>query len=410
MRQCLDERQRSLLALTDKVIPALSERAARHDRDNTFPRDNYDDLRDSGLLRLTVPEELGGLGADQQDMLLILEKLAAADGATALAYAMHAAPLGSWALTWRRTGAPHLEQVLRLAATGHLTLAAIASEIGTSNLFIDAKTTATRVDGGFLLHGRKSFATNSAVATMWATTARFEDPDRGPRLLILLVDPTVEGITIEQTWDTLGMRATQSNDVVYDGLFVPDQGVVQSIPVGQFDAQVLETIICWTAPSFGAVYTGIAAGALNWAVERILHRGLETDARVQDAVADVEIALETSRSVLRRHAAEVMSGQLTGQLSVQEGLARCALVKNVCTNNAVAIMTRLADVLGGAAYQRTEPFERMWRDVQAGLIMPINNRTGKELIGASALGVALAPVSPMPRVPGATAEREGDRR
>ncbi|MEV4060365.1 acyl-CoA dehydrogenase family protein [Nonomuraea dietziae] len=383
------------------MIPALSERAARHDRDNTFPHDNYNDLRDAGLMRLTVPEELGGLGADQQDMLLVLEQLAAADGATALAYAMHVAPLGSWGLTWRRTGAPPLEQVLRLAAMGHLTLAAIASEIGTSNLFTDAKTTATRADGGFLLNGRKNFGTNSAVATMWATTARYEDPELGSRLLVLLVDPASEGITIEQTWDTLGMRATQSNDVVFDGLFVPDQGVVQSIPIGHFDVQVLETIICWTAPSFGAVYTGIAAGALSWSVQQIRRRGLERDARVQDAIADAETALEVNRSVLRRHAAEVTSGQLISQLSVQEGLGRCAFVKNVCTNNAASIMTRLADVVGGAAYSRAHPFERMWRDVQAGLIMPINNRTGKELIGASALGIALAPVAPAPQFPGA---------
>ncbi|MEU8103150.1 acyl-CoA dehydrogenase family protein [Nonomuraea muscovyensis] len=410
MRQCLDERQRSLLALTDKVVPALSERAARHDRDNAFPHDNYNDLRDAGLMRLTVPEELGGLGADQQDMLLVLEQLAAADGATTLAYAMHVAPLGSWGLTWRRTGAPPLEQVLRLAATGHLTLAAIASEIGTSNLFTDARTTATRVDGGFLLNGRKNFGTNSAVATMWASTARYEDPELGPRLLVLLVDPAGEGVTIEQTWDTLGMRATQSNDVVFDDLFVPDQGVVQSIPIGHFDVQVLETIICWTAPSFGAVYTGIAAGALDWAVEQIRRRGLERDARVQDAIADVEIALEVNRSVLRRHAAEVTNGQLIGQLGVQEGLGRCAFVKNVCTNNAAAIMTRLADVVGGAAYSRTQPFERMWRDVQAGLIMPINNRTGKELIGASALGIALAPVAPAPRFPGAAPSTGDERR
>ncbi|WP_440102516.1 acyl-CoA dehydrogenase family protein [Streptosporangium sp. H16] len=399
MRQCLDERQQRFLSLTDKVVPALAERAGRHDRDNTFPFDDYNDLREAGLLRLTVPEELGGLGAGQAEMLPVLERLASAGAATALAYAMHVAPLGSWALTWRRTGAPPLAQVLQLAGQDRLVLAAIASEIGTSNLFLDAKTTATRTEGGYRITGRKNFATNSSVATMWATTARYEDPDHGARLLVLLVDPSVPGITIEQTWDTLGMRATQSNDVVFDGLFVPEHGVVQSIPVGHFDAQVLETIICWTAPSFGAVYTGIAAGALDWAIAQIRRRGLAGDPRVQDAVADVEIMLEVNRSVLQRHAAEVSSHRLMEQLTVQEGLGRCAFVKNVCTNNAAAIMTRLLDVVGGAAYMRGQPFERMWRDVQAGLIMPINNRTGKELIGASSLDVAVAPVADL-QMPG----------
>jgi alkylation response protein AidB-like acyl-CoA dehydrogenase len=406
MRRCLDERQQRFLALADKVLPAFAERAAHHDRENTFPFDNYGDLRDAGLLRLTVPEELGGLGAGQEEMLLVLERLASADGATALSYAMHVAPLGSWALTWRRTGAPPLAQVLQMAGQDRLVLAAIASELGTSNLFVDAKTTATRVEGGYRITGRKNFGTNSAVASLWATTARYDDPDNGPRLLILLADPSAPGVSIEQTWDTLGMRATQSNDVVFDGMFVPEHGVVQSIPVGHFDAQVLETIICWTAPSFGAVYTGIAAGALEWTLGQIRRKGLENDPRVQDAVADVEIMLEVNRSVLERHAAEVSSHRLIDQLTVQEGLSRCAFVKNVCTNNAAAIMTRLLDVVGGAAYMRGQPFERMWRDVQAGLVMPINNRTGKELIGASSLGIAVAPVAApqMPGMPPAGAE------
>jgi alkylation response protein AidB-like acyl-CoA dehydrogenase len=62
------------------------------------------------------------------------------------------------------------------------------------------------------------------------------------------------------------------------------------------------------------------------------------------------------------------------------------------------------DVAGGSAYRRGEPFERMWRDVQAGLIMPINNHTGRELIGASSLGVELAPVAPS-QLPGGEGRR-----
>ncbi|WP_062355503.1 acyl-CoA dehydrogenase family protein [Herbidospora yilanensis] len=394
MRQLLTEREQSFLALADKVLPALSERAARHDRDNTFPADNYDDLRAGGLLRLTVPEELGGLGAGQGELLRVLERLATADGATALSYAMHAAPLGSWAHTWRRTGAPPLEQVLRIAGQDGLVLAAIASEPGIPALFMDAKTRATKVPGGFQLHGRKTFGTNSAIATMWAATARWDEAPDGPKVLIVMVDPSTPGVTIEPTWDTLGMRATRSDDIVFDGLFVPDMAVLQSIPVGHFDVQVLDMILSWTTPSFGAVYTGLAVAALDWAVDLARRNGLERDSRTQDAIADAEIAIETSRAMLQRHAADVMSGALVAQLPVQEGLARCALVKNVCTNNAAAVVNRLIDVVGGAAYRRGSAYERIWRDVQAGLFMPINNRTGKELIGASTLGVELAPVAP----------------
>ncbi|MGR6913113.1 acyl-CoA dehydrogenase family protein [[Actinomadura] parvosata] len=393
MRQCLNERQRDFVSLAEKVAPALTERAAQHDRDNVFPHDNYADLREAGLMRLTVPETLGGLGAEQGEMLLVLERLAQADGATALAYAMHVAPLGSWAAVWRQTGNPMLEQVLGIAGKDGLVLAAISSEIGVSNLFLDARTKADRVPGGFLINGRKNFATNSAVATHCATTAQYDDPELGPRLFVVFVDMSDPAVTVHQTWDTLGMRATQSNDVVFQDLFVPEQAVVQSVPIGHFDAEILETIICWQAPSFGAVYTGVAAAGLEWTIERIRRRGLTRDTRIQDAIAECEMLLEVNRSVLARHAQEFVSRRLVEQLGVQEGLARCAFVKNTCTNNAVAIYRRLVDVLGGAAYTRTQPFERLWRDVQAGLIMPISNHMAQELIGATALGVAVRPVA-----------------
>ncbi len=391
MRTCLSERGQKFLALADKVAPAFAERAARHDHDNTFPFENYDDLRAAGFMRLTVPEELGGLGADLADLLVVLERFAAADGSTSLAYAMHSSPVCSWAYAWRRSQDPQLAFPLQMAAQGKLVFAVIPSEIGTSNLYLDAKTKAERVDGGFRISGRKNFGTNTSVATHCATTARYEDPEYGPHLIGLLVDLSSPGVSIEPTWDTLGMRATQSNDVVFDNLFVPEQNLYHSVPVGHLDAKFLEQVFAHAAPCFGAVYTGIAGGALSWAVEQIHRRGLTRDARVQDAIAEAETLREINRSVLYRHADEVTSRRLFEQLGVQEGVARCAFVKNVCTNNAATIMRRLVDVLGGSAFVRSQPFEKMWRDVQAGLIMPISNRTGNELIGASALDVEVVP-------------------
>lgn len=146
-------------------------------------------------------------------------------------------------------------------------------------------------------------------------------------------------------------------------------------------------------PAFGAVYNGIAVGALEWAKRQVVRRGIAAQPLIMDTIARVEILVEQSRAVLYRHADEVDSGLLREQLGVQEGLARCAFVKYVCTNNAVEALTTLVEVVGGAAYVRKLPFERMWRDAQAGSFMPFANHAARELIGATSVGVELAPTT-----------------
>jgi alkylation response protein AidB-like acyl-CoA dehydrogenase len=384
--------QRDLVDRAGALADTFAERATAHDRDNTFPHRNYDDLREAGFLRLSVPTELGGLGAGLGEILPVLERLAMGDGSTALSVTMHISPLGQWANVWRRTRNPRLERLLRQAAQGTLVWASLTSEMGLRNDLTDARTVAVREPGGgFRLTGRKSFATNNAIATHASVTARHEDADGGPRLLLCQIALDQPGVSIHHTWDTMGMRATQSGDVGLDGVFVPDDAVVHSLPVKHLDARVLETVWAWAMPAFSAVYTGIAAGAVQWTAEAVARRGNAEDPVVQDVVGECTILVETSRALMFRHAEEVASRRLF-EAGVQAGIARCALVKYVASNNAVRVVRRLVDVLGGAAYTRALPFERMWRDAQAGTFMPMGNPAARRLVGANALGVRTAPV------------------
>lgn len=391
MNRCLTPRQQELVDIAGKLADTFAERAPEHDRENTFPRENYDDLRAAGFLRLTVPTELGGQGASLGELVPVLERLAMGDGSTALAVAMHISPIGQWASVWRHTRNPRLADLLTQAAQDTLIWASITSEPGMRNDMTDAKTAAVKVDGGFRLTGRKAYATNSAVATHCSTTARYEEAEGGPRVVLCRIALDQPGVTIHQTWDTMGMRGTQSNDLVYEDVFVADEDVVHSLPVGHLDARVFETVWSWAMGAFAAVYTGIAAGAVDWAVTALAARGKGVDPLVQDTIGECEILIESSRALTYRHADEVATRRLF-ELGVQEGIARCALVKYVASNNATLVLRRLVDVLGGASYSRKLPFERMWRDAQAGSFMPMGNPTARRIIGASALGVEIAPV------------------
>lgn len=391
MQQCLTPRQREILALAGELGDRFAERAGEHDRDNTFPLENYQDMRASGYLNLTVPEELGGMGASLLDLVLAQERLAMGDGSTALAVNMHLSPVGQWASIWRRTGDERLADLLRRVAGGEVVWAAFTSEPGVQNMMMDSNTVAERVDGGYRLSGRKIFCTNSEVATHSSITARYEDPELGPRLMIFRTATDAAGLELVRTWDTMGMRGTQSNDLEIDGLFLPDEALIHSLPVDHFDATVVRTVFAWAMPTFGTVYVGIAAGAMERAKEVIRKKGKQDDPLVQHSFAQMEMLLESARAVLWRHAEDAMSGALFDQVDVQQAQAKAALAKVVACDNAARIMSHIPDVLGGMSYSRKLPFERMWRDVQAGPIMPYNSHQAARLFGATSLGVELHP-------------------
>src|SRR5919106_160882 len=330
MEQCLTPRQRGLVELAARLADEFAERAGEHDRDGSFPFENYERMREEGYLGLTVPEELGGMGAGLLDLILAQERLAAGDGSTALAVNMHVSPIGQLASLWRASGDERLAGVLRRAADGRLVYASMSAEPG-DPILMSSTTTARPVEGGYRVTGKKIFGTESAVCTDFSTRALLDDPERGPSVIFFLLPRDVEGMTVKDTWDVMGMRATQSNDFELDDVFVPEEAVFHRYPAHHFDATMLKTVWGWAMPTFGAVYLGIGAGAMAFAREQVQARGRQDDPQVQHLFAEVEVLLETARAVLYRHAQEMDSGALYTDLPVQDGMARAVLTKYVTT-------------------------------------------------------------------------------
>ena len=393
MRQRLNARQQDLVELAGRLADTFATRAAEHDRESTFPFENYADMRAAGYLGLTIPEELGGRGADLREMLLAQERLAMGCGSTALAVTMHVSPLGQVGALWRLNQDERLGQFLREAATGEVVYASMTAERGHS-ILMTSNTVATPVEGGYRVTGDKIFGTESAICTHFSSMARVDDPDGGSRVIIFRLARPVEGMEVKDGWDTMGMRGTLSNDWTMRDVFVPEDAVFHSYPVGHFDSVLLRMTWSWAMPAFGAVYLGIAGGAMAYAREQVQARGREGDPAVQAAFAEMEILLETARAVLWRHTDEVISGDLFEGFSVQEGMARTMLTKHVPCNNAIRIVDLALEVVGGAGFFRRSPLERMYRDVRAGVIMPYNNPEARSLFGRNALGIQIAPEVP----------------
>ncbi|MDQ3379671.1 MAG: acyl-CoA/acyl-ACP dehydrogenase [Actinomycetota bacterium] len=395
MEQCLTARQREIVDLAGRLADEFAERAREHDREGSFPFENYERMREEGYLGLTVPEELGGMGAGLQDLILAQERLAAGDGSTALAVSMHVSPIGQLASLWRVSGDERLADVLRRAADGRLVYASMSAEPG-DPILMSSTTTARPVEGGYRVTGKKIFGTESAVCTEFSTRALLDDPEDGPTVIFFRLQRDVEGMTVKDTWDVMGMRATQSNDFDLDDVFVAEEDVIHRYPAHHFDGTMLKTVWGWAMPTFGAVYLGIGAGAMAFAREFALRTKKADLPEVQHLFAEMEVLLETARAVLHRHAQEMATGALYSDLPVQEGMARAVLAKYVATNNACGIVDRALHVVGGAGYFRRFPLERMYRDVRAGPIMPYTNLEAHDLFGRTALGIEIAPAVPLP--------------
>jgi alkylation response protein AidB-like acyl-CoA dehydrogenase len=390
MDRYLTPRQQTFVDLAGTLADEFAERAAEHDRDASFPFENYERMRETGYLGLSVPSELGGLGASLFEMCLAQERLAMGCASTALAVTMHISPIGQLATLWRAGLGSEIESLLRGAASGEVIYASMAAEPGFS-ILTDSSTKMTKVAGGFLVSGRKVFGTGSAVCTSFSTMGRYDNPDLGPRLMFFRVPRDVEGMVVHETWDTLGMRATRSNDFDLNEVFVADSAVFHSLPVDHFDATLVKTVWGWSMPVFGSVYLGIAAGAMEELRELVRRRRWEGRPEVQAAFADMEVLLESSRAVIRAHADDYESGRLYTDLPVQTAMARAVLPKYVATNNAVKIVDLVMQVAGGTGYFKSSPLERFYRDVRAGTIHPYNNFEALNLFGKTSLDLSIRP-------------------
>jgi acyl-CoA dehydrogenase len=365
-------------ALGDEFAP----RAAQHDRDNTFVFENFDRMRETGYLRLAVPEEFGGLGATMRQVCFAQAELARACASTALAINMHLYLTLSQVFRWRR-GAPGAEAVLRRVADEGIVL---MTSGGSDGIWPSGK--AVKDNGGYRISGRKVFCSQAPVADVLTAMAVYDDPAEGPVVLLAGIPMSAPGITILDNWDTLGMRATGSNDVLLEGVAIGEGQVAGRRPWGKVDP-ILRAAGVHFAPTVAAVYAGIAASARDEAV-RVLSGRKSPDGRtpaddptVQRLVGLMDVKLRTLWWSLLGALDELGDDYAPDDRT----LAAVMIAKRYVVTEAQAVVDLAMEAIGGSAYFKTSPLERAYRDVRAGLFHPMNPERTLLYAGRLALGV-----------------------
>jgi acyl-CoA dehydrogenase len=356
-----------------EIAPQLAAEEARADASNSFVAGNYKLLRERGFLELGVPAELGGHGLTRTELAAVLRTLAHHCSATALAFAMHTHPVAAAAWRWRNQKAPTDGLLRRVAAERIQLLSSGGSD------WLPGSGTATKVEGGYRIDARKVFASGAPTANVFMTTA-IEQTEQGPTVLMISIPMSAKGVSIVETWDTLGMRGSASHDVVLDGVFVPDAAVGGRRPAGVWHPS-MHIIAMVAFPLIYGVYTGIA-----------------------EAARDIAVAAAAKR-------ADTASLEMVGELHNEctaAGLAHDAMVAfaetaqpGADTTNAIftykALIARSAletvdlalEVAGGAGYFKRAGLERLFRDIQGARFHPLRSVPQRQLAGRLALGLPI---------------------
>ena len=376
-------------ALSDELLVRCHERAPGYDRDNAFFTEDFQELRDAGYLLLPVPAELGGGGATLAEVMREQRRLAYYAAPTALAINMHLYWVGVAADLWR-AGDRSLQWLLEEAARGHV-FAAGHAESGNDIPVMLSTTRAERVDGGWRFTGHKSFGSLSPVWTYLGLHGMDTSDPARPRIVHAFMPRNTEGYTIRETWDTLGMRATRSDDTILDGAFVPDRYVARVVPAGAagIDAFVLSTF-AWALIGFGNVYYGMARRALDLTVDGVkkrtsiaLSRSMAHHPGVQHQVAEMGLELEAIEPHLDRVADEWSRGVPHGAQWPMKILA----AKYRAVEGSWKVIDTALDLAGGFGIFRRAGIERLFRDARLGRIHPGNSLFAHEIIGKTLLGI-----------------------
>ena len=368
MTTTMDRTDTQFVELARRIGAVAEEHAADHDRDATFVTEAYAAMREHGYLALAVPTELGGLGASMRQVCHAQAELASHDGATALSVTMHLYLTLMQAYRYRN-GAPDAEAVLRRVAGEGIV---IATSGGSDWLW--PTTTAVPTDGGFLVTGRKAFCSQSPEATVVATSAVLGDPGDDAQVLHFSVPFAAPGVSIEETWDTMGMRGTASHDVVMTDVFVPADKIAGRRPYGEFGVPLMAAALHF-APVAGATYHGIAAGARDKAVAA-------SRAPRHRQVGLMDAKLSTSWWSLMGAVTDLGDDYAIDART----LAMVMLAKRHAVLTAREVVDLAMDVMGGRSFFRKAGLERAYRDVRAGTFHPLTPEATLAYAGKVALG------------------------
>jgi len=376
--QHLSAQQRELIDIAARLgCEKFAPRAARYDREASFPFENYADLREAGLLKICVPKAHGGLGADFATYVMVAAEIGRHCGATALSWNMHVS-----SCMWSGFIADALEMTPEQRVDHETNRARHYANIVEqgkvySQPFSEGGaaaagkapfgTLAHAMDGGYVINGKKIFASLAGAADFYGVLCTLDKPGATQRdSLYLAVPADAKGVRVVGDWDPLGMRGTVSRTLLLDEVFVPHS------------ARLMPERLYWQAAArfphmfatLSPTYMGIAQAAYDFTVAYLRAEvpGMPPVKRrmyptKQIAVAEMRVKLEQTRALFLQNARDAVVDP-DKDTRMRLYAAHYTIMENANALAALAIRT-----CGGQSMLKSLPLERLYRDSRCGSLM-----------------------------------------
>ncbi|WP_433584500.1 acyl-CoA dehydrogenase family protein [Microbacterium hydrocarbonoxydans] len=375
------------LFLPDELLGRIRDRAPVHDRENTFPQQDLDELREAGYLSILVPKERGGAGLGLEQAAILQQRLATAAPATALAINMHLVWTGV-AKVFSDRGVPGLEFVQDGAVAGEVFAFGI-SEGGNDLVLFGSDTSAVPTgDGGYAFTGTKIFTSLAPVWTKLGLHGLDTTSADAPKLVFAFIERT-DAVVTGVDWDTLGMRATQSRTTRLNGAVAEAAHVVRRIDPGPDPDPIVFGIFSVFEILLASVYTGIARRALDLAVQTVRQRtskktGLaySQDPDIRWRIADMALAYDALPPQIAALARDVDDQADNGP----RWFALLSGVKHRAITMAKHVVDQAMLTAGGGSYFSANELSRLYRDVLAGAFHPSDPESAHATAASAWLG------------------------
>ena len=376
MEYFLSEEQKTIKDLArkiaeERILPVRAEL----DEAEEFPWAIMKDLAEADMFRVFIPEEYDGLGGGCLELCLVVEELSRICGGIAVSYA--ASALGCFTLMEYGTEEQKRKYLPDIAAGKKLTAFALTESTAGSDAGA-IKTTAEKVDGGYLLNGTKQFITNGGEAELY-TVIVLTDKSKGVRgASALLVEKGAGGFSFGKKEKKMGIRASSTTELVFHNCFVPAENLIGKEGVGFIMTMKL---LDHSRPGIGGQAVGIAQGALEAAVDYARQRiqfgqPLISLPVVQDMLGDMAVQVEAARALVYATARMVDSG-------VRDFTEESAMAKVFASDAAMKVTTDAVQICGGAGYTRDYPVEKMMRDAKVTQIYEGSNQVLRNAIAVA---------------------------
>lgn len=359
--------------LTHRLGKEFAQRATQSDLDGIFVHNNYETLKAHHYFSAMVPKEFGGGGISYERMCHIIRVMAHYCSSTALAFSMHQHLVAATVWKYRHKGEG--AAVLKKVADQQLVLISTGARD-----WLQSNGEMEKVDGGYLVSGRKAFASQSAGGDVAVTSAPYLHPEDGWQVLHFSVPMNADGVVVLDDWDVMGMRATGSQSIRFDRVFVPDSAIALTRRQGEFH-MVWNVVITVAMPLIMSAYVGIAEKAMEIAltIGKKYYRNQDHLPYIMGKMKNTLVAAQAQWRAMYR---------LTDNFDFKPNETDTTEMLAYKTNVADAAMQTVSEAMeaiGGQSFYRKNVLERLFRDVQASQFHPLPKWdqyafTGKKLL------------------------------